>query len=206
MSAVATCQCSTIGAPEELRHCAICRHYFYGDRQLIGVGRVTSAIMPVDYSGINPAVLENARLRGQFVDEKFCQWLDTGTVTIDAGVQADWLDRLERLVTWWERSGLTCIQTQKVLMDDTKQYVGICDFVVTRNGLPAILDLKNTSKVEPTHRLQLGAYCEFDRCDAAGILHVTKDNVRLVELAAYQCREDWRTVKAAYEVVQRLSR
>jgi hypothetical protein len=57
----------------------ICPHHIYrkGKREYESVTRVIKALMPPDYADVEPPVLENARLKGVFIDSYFCEWLKT---------------------------------------------------------------------------------------------------------------------------------
>ena len=182
---------------------------YRGDVRLTGVTSVIKSVIPTDYSGVDPAVLENARLRGVELDALFSAYV-SGTLTeIPAGTRKDVYDPdtgdglLQKLMPWWDAQGFGLVRTQVMLADDT--VAGTCDIL----GAEMILDLKAVSKLQPTYGLQLGAY--FELADDAGIktlgvIHVTAalKTPKLVRYDVEQCFSDWTAIRRAWSVAKRL--
>lgn len=171
------------------------------------VSAVIKAVLPTDYSAVDPAVLENARLRGVFVDEMFCAWLNGKCPVIPRGTDQDWVNRLQILIDWWERQPWVndIIATQVTLTDDGNLIAGTCDLAMSGRNRQK-LDLKVVSSLQPAYGLQLGAYASMDETDGIGVIHVTKDRVRLVNYDLMQCQDDWQSAREWYFTQKRLKR
>lgn len=205
MSTVVTaCACQTIGAPKELRQCVEHHAYWHSDRQLASVSSVIKSVFPTDYSAVDPDVLETARIRGSAVDAYFSEYLKTGQVTVEPGERTDVLDRLERLIVWWEQSGMVAKQVQQSVFSLTDGIAGTFD-IGTEDKL---IDLKNVSQLQPGYMLQLGAYIDYDAQQFPQrdptILHVTKDKVRLVPYDRKKCRQSWQSAVSWWRTMKEL--
>ena len=193
------CICSSIGAPQEIRFCREHHAYRFGDQELTSVSKVIRKVLPTDYSMVGPAVLENARIRGERVDLHFMTYLSTGNVTIPPGERSDVVERLGRLIDWWDKSGLTAIGTQMIVFSKLDGIAGMLDITVdTREGKTTVVDLKCVSALQPSYKLQLGAYLNYGGADECAIIHVTKDKVRWVDYDAVKCRTSWNKCKDWY--------
>lgn len=182
------CTCGSIGRTDGIRFCEPCHRYWLDDRELVSVSKVLRTVYPIDYSGVDPVVLENARIRGVQVDKYFSTYLKIGTVTTEPNERNDVLDRLERLINWWEQRNWHAVDVQRIVYSLEDGIAGTFDFGTS----DLILDLKNSFKIEPTYSLQIGAYSSYDGKREAGIVHVTKKDVRLVTYDAKKIREQWR--------------
>jgi len=204
-TAVAACACDSIGAPKEIRRCDEHHRYWLGDKRLDSVSHVIKTLIASDYSGVDPAVLETARVRGAAIDAYFCEYLQSGTVTVNAGERADVLERLERLISWWDESGLKATAVQQTVYSEADGIAGTFDLATE----DMIIDLKCVSKLMPNYGLQLGAYLCMDKqtfpLRDAAILHVTKEKVRLVKYNAKKCRDQWKVAIAWYSMLKQLT-
>lgn len=201
------CACQLIKRTDGLVWCCTeCHRYWKNDKRLTSVSKVTNALLPTDFSGINPVVLECARLRGIFVDTYFCEWLaDPLNVMPLADVvpmvapkfpergeqhAADTVQRIERLLEWWQKSGMRCLATQKVVHSEVDGVAGMMDLSTDRG----IFDLKCVSELRPVYALQLGAYASYDDLapQGVGIIHVQKDRIKMVPYDPAKVRRQWR--------------
>lgn len=202
--AVANCLCQSIGAPKQIRFCAEHHDYWLGDRQLTSVSKVIKTLLPTDFSAVPPDVLETARLRGQAVDFYFSEYLRWGNVTVHPGERSDVVDRLSRLIDWWERQRLEACAVQHTLFSEEDGIAGTCD-VMTDD---LIIDLKNVSQLQPSYALQLGAYISMDSqkfpLRETAILHVTKDTVKLIHYDSKTVKRQWRNCVSWFNTVKEL--
>ncbi len=72
--AVNDCSCQWQKSPL-MTLCPACHRYAKNGKEYTSVSRVIKALLPADYSAIDPVVLEIAKLRGIFVDTYFSEWL-----------------------------------------------------------------------------------------------------------------------------------
>lgn len=196
------CTCGVITA--EVHQCKADFRLWKGGKRLTSVSRIISAIMPTDFSRIPPDVLETAKLRGSQVDAAFCGLITGKIADYPLGTRDDSMRLVDKLVTWFDRQGFKSVQAQIVL--GCHDHGGVLDLRL--DGM--VVDLKATSKVEESARLQVAAYADL-ACPAtsipaspAAILHVTERyaDARLVPIVA-QDYEDWRTTLAAWRMAQR---
>jgi len=164
--------------------------------------------VPRDFSRADPAVLENARLRGVETDELFCRYIGGTLDEIPAGTRKDvWnpdtgTGLLQKLIPWWDKQGLTA-RTQVILHDD--EIAGTADIVTD----DMIMDLKCTYNLESTYELQLAAYLDLDKSPGTtkriAIIHCTErfDEPRLVVLPQAQCFFDWGVLRDMWAMVRR---
>ena len=136
------------------------RHWWLGDWQLPGVTRVLKAAgLGVDYTGVDPDVLEHARQRGVYVDAA-CDALDTNTPLPPPATpeQAEARARAAGYVTAWRdyraATGWTPRYAQGVLYHPELRYLGIPDSA----DAVTVIDRKATAKIARTYALQLAAY------------------------------------------------
>jgi hypothetical protein len=195
-----TCTCQTIGAPNEIRFCSDDHAYWLSDKRLTSVSAVIKAIFPTDYSMVDPAVLENARIRGERVDKHFTTYVTTGNVTIEPGERSDVVDRLSRLIDFWDKNGYNVTSAQKIVHDDT--IAGTLDLEISDEY---IMDLKCVSALQPAYKLQVGAYLSLGGYDRAAIIHVMKGKVKLVPYDAEECRGIWKRGVEWYKTMKALN-
>ncbi len=208
MSAVleSACLCECIGAPLAIRFCAEHHRYHFGDKQLVSVTQVIRTLYPTDYSMVDPAVLEKARIRGVLVDRYFCEYLKSGRVDVPQEEREDVKERLKILIPWWDNSGFEIYDVQQIVFSKNDGVAGTLDIaVITKQGKCGVLDLKAVSSLQKSYQLQLGAYLSYSGADEAGIVHVTKDKCRLVHYDAETCKRQWRAIVTAYNVIQELN-
>jgi hypothetical protein len=216
-AAICACQ-ATPRADDIVWCCKACYRYWKGPHRLTSVSKVIHTLLPTDYSAINPVVLEGARLRGVFVDTYFCEWLtdpldviplrDVGSFIapqfpVDGEKYAgDTMHRIEMLLEWWQKSGIKCLSAQKIIHSDDDGIAGTMDLSTDRG----IYDLKCVSRLQPAYGLQLGAFASYD--DSAGqglgIIHCTKDRVRLVPYDAAKCKRQWRSCVSWFNTAKEL--
>src|SRR5438876_7239342 len=182
-----------------------CPHfrYFKGKKEFTSVGRVIKTLLPPAYDGVDPAVLEHARIRGERVDAYFSEYLRSGTVTLNAGEWQEVLNYLERLINWWDRQNLHATEVQKIVYSESDGIAGTLDIRTTG----AIYDVKCVSQCQPAYALQLGGYALYadsKNLPDVGIIHVTKNGVRLVNYTALHCAEQWANAVAWYQTLKEL--
>lgn len=185
----------------------LCPHHIYrkGTQTFTSVSKVIKTVLPADYSKVDPTVLEIARLRGTFVDSYFSEWLvnpdgmmDLTTVEQmiapefprDGEKHAkDTTNRIDMLLDWWIGKNWKVRAVQKIVYREAHGVAGQLD-VDTEE---MIVDVKCVAELQPNYKLQLGAYHEYsgDTRDPVGIVHVTKDKVKLVKYAANDCGNHW---------------
>jgi hypothetical protein len=206
---------SAVAQQEGVRFDPVEHRYFRGLQELASVTKVIRETWPIkpSWDGVDMAVVENARDRGIEVDLLFCSWLSGTLTAIPLGTRTDALDRFAALRTWWNKFKVTSVpNTQLILADD--EIAGTCDLAVNVNGLPWIFDLKNTSQLETTHSIQLGAYGELYRAQygvlpaGLGVIHVTqpKDKPASVKVFEYEvgtALSDWQLVRQMWNLVRR---
>src|SRR5207247_3113843 len=181
MKAAAEIQEVCVCGLEERTNIWRCPHfrYYKGKKEFTSVGRVIKTLLPPAYDGIDPAVLEHARIRGERVDSYFSEYLRSGTVTLNAGEWQEVSSYLERLIHWWDKQNLHAAEVQKIVYSETDGIAGTLD-IRTKD---AIYDVKCVSQLMPNYSLQVGAYALYadsKNLPDVGIIHVTKSGVRLV--------------------------
>ena len=185
------------------------------------MSKVKKTLLPEDYSGIDPVTLEVARLRGIFVDTYFSEWMTdpTGVLNLtDAYIimaeqfprereknAEDTIHRIEMLLKWWLNMGMKAAAVQQIVYSETDGIAGTFDLATE----DLILDLKCVSKLQPNYGLQLGAYSVMDPqafpLRDVGIIHVTKDKVKLVKYKTRQCRDQWKACLGWYKTLSELN-
>lgn len=214
--APASCTCG-LEIREEIWRCP---HHVYrkGKRTYVSVSKVIKTVFPTDYSAVDPIVLECARLRGEFVDTYFSEYLnDPNSVVLPDDVPAivvtmfprdpqkhaeDCRERILRLLDWWHASGLKATHVQHTVFSDEDGVAGTFDLGTTEH----IIDLKNVSQLQANYVLQLGAYINYDPETGRrpAILHVTKEKIRLVPYQAKECHSSWNACVNWFNAMQTL--
>jgi hypothetical protein len=204
MSAVAIagfpCNCGFADVSPVVQLCP-CHRYWRDGKELTSVSAVLKRFIPVDYSAVDPGVLENARERGVEVDQLFCQYLAGKLDAIPAGTRSDSAKLLERLIAWWSKQGYSHAETQVIVADD--DFAGTLDIFV--DGV--IIDLKTVSKFQPTYELQVGAYGELMQrpsfgVSSLGVLVVNAREITYHDVPITAIR-DWRLLAETYLMAQR---
>ncbi len=220
-----TCTCQTVEAVPVIRLCQDHHCYWYGDQRRTSISGVMKRVWPVkpswDSQDTPDSVkrkVENARERGQQVDEMFSQWV-VGNLKVlpptinGAGRRDDAVERLSALMDWWNSrpfGEVNYVATQKIVHDD--ELAGTIDLVL--NCGEYILDLKNTSSIETTHSLKLGAYADLHqrmhgrKVRVIGDIHVTKkrDEPVKVKFREYELSialNEWQKVREFWSLVRR---
>ncbi len=206
------CTCG-LEVREEIWCCPRCHVYRRGKLEYTSVSKVIRTLMPGTYDDVDPVVLEVARLRGKFVDDYFSEWLKdpSGVVPLsDIHEMIAWrfprdgyknskdtANRIERLLEWWQKSGMVAKDVQRIVYSDSDGIAGTFDL-----GTDAlIIDLKNVSSLQPGYMLQLGAYVSYCAGRDLAILHVTKDKIKLVLYDIDKCMDAWEAAAVWYKTL-----
>ena len=211
---VAACTCQTIGADPNVVVFHECHHkYKRGDKELVSVTKVIREAWPIkkNFEAADPAVLEHARDRGVRVDAYFSEYLRSGSVRIVAGEWQEVVGRVKAVIEWWKGFKEPTARPQVILADD--EVAGACDWIA---GSGFIYDMKNVSALDPTYWIQVGAYADLyatqekEPCVGGALVHVSqpKDkpvSVQAVKVDLKQAIADWRTLRATWSMVNRLS-
>lgn len=207
MSAIAVCQCGSIGA-SGVRLCVDHHRYWNGDKELTSVSRIIRDTWPLkkSFEAADPAVLEHARERGIRVDTYFQEYLTTGMVRIKSGEWKEVVDRLMSLRIWWENQHVEDVATQMILHND--EYAGTPDFVTTDSD---IWDLKNVYSLDTTYWLQMGAYASLHiethgHIGRLGLIHVNPrltNGIQFVPVDLDEALHDWQITVDMWRMVKR---
>jgi hypothetical protein len=215
------CLCESPARTREIRFCDLHHKYFMGTDRFDSVSSVIKTCMPPLYDTVDPAVLENARVRGQLIDKYFSEYvmgedlatLDEFQEIIEPFFRQDQYKkpdqhadncrlRLEALLNWWERHHVTSrVVTQQIVFDEQKKVAGTLDLEMGE----AIYDIKVVSKLQPTYKLQLGAYASMRGASEVGIIHVGSDKVGLVRYPVDACVRDWESCFSWFDTRRRLT-
>lgn len=149
------------------------------------------------WDGVDPAVVENARRRGDAVDGYMARYVREQRVVIAAGERSDVVERLVVAHRVWETnfSGMQA-ESQKIVFSVEDEVAGTMDFHIP--GI--VVDLKCTYYTEVAWILQLGAYGEYSQSDRGGIIHVSPktypEGGRWLEYDMDVCKGYWRQALA----------
>lgn len=213
-----TCRCGTFGNTDGIRFCKDEHRYWNNDVELTSISRVMD-VWPVPPSwkrdGVNMEVIENARDRGETVDALFSSWVIGALKAIPPDTRQDAVDRFKALMDWWNGKPfgeVMWLQSQMIVYDD--ELAGTIDLVVRTQAGIAIYDLKNTSSLESTHSLKLGAYAELYPLRpvvAIGDIQVTQARGKPVKIQVHEYElstalSEWRIVREFWNLSQRKSR
>lgn len=136
---------------DEARHL-----YTLNDIPMNGVSSILKRAGLVDLSGIPAEVLERARQFGSVV-HKVCELYDKKTLDISTVAEPIF----PYLEAWQAFIKDLSVEIQEIEMPVYSKrfwYAGTPDRIATMNGKPTILDLKSSSSIYPSMRLQLAAY------------------------------------------------
>lgn len=188
--------------------------YMDGERKLHSVTSIIRECYPIakNFDGADPAVLENARVRGVAVDTYFTEYLKTGAVTIPVGETEDVKERIVAVVEWWESEKRCAAEPQMLLTDG--EIAGTCDWMLAETG--QIWDMKNVSKLDSSYPIQVAAYCQLFEAQyglqahGGSLLHVSrisgKVRVKAVPIDMEQAMNDWFTIRRYWKLKQRLTK
>lgn len=200
------CVCS-VWTPDDnsLRFCAEHHAYYRGAGRLSSVTGVLRTVIPVDYSAVDPAVLENARERGIQVDDLASRYVVGGLDRIPAGTRRDAVELFFRFREWWDNHKHGEIRSQVMLCDT--DIAGTADII---DG-ETIYDVKATYSVDPIYELQLAAYAELHEImyqrpvKHVAVIHLTKrkPKAHIHKIDLPQASQDWQAIRAAYRVIKR---
>lgn len=133
--------------------------YFLGDRKLIRVSEALRTGGLVDYTRIQPAVLEMAAQRGRAVHSA-TEFLDAGDLDVETVS-----DEISQYVEAWRgfkaatRMGI--LHREKPGYNEAHGYAGTPDLVATIGGVRWLIDIKTYAPNEATG-VQLSAYARLD--------------------------------------------
>lgn len=145
------------------------------------------------WDGVDPAVIENARRRGDAVDAYMARYVREQRVVISAGERSDVVDRLVIAHRVWEANfnGMAA-ESQKIVFDLEDEIAGTMDFHIP----DIVVDLKCTYYPEVAWILQLGAYGEYSHSSRGGVIHVSpktyREGGRWLEYDMEMCKAYWR--------------
>ena len=196
-----TCCCGSIGA-SGMRMCEDHHRYWLGDKELASVSSVIRSVYPKkSWDGVDRAVIERARERGSRVDAYLSKYVTTGNVMTEPGEWVEVLERLDRVVAWWNRNvnGVP-VSTQKILYSERDGIAGTADFVIG----DMVMDLKNTAQIEKSYAIQVGAYAEYENASRAGVLHVTAKSCAFVPYNAEDIRSLWNQARQWWQCIRKL--
>jgi hypothetical protein len=158
-------------------------------------------VLPQDFSGIDPATLENARERGVQADELFCGYITGALSEIPAGMRQDSVELVWKLTDWWGSKKRGKPVVQHIVHDS--EIAGRFDFWC--DGV--LYDLKCVHTLRKHYPIQVAAYGSLSdlEIEEMMLVHVTerfaKPKLVTVPLSA---DADWHTVRKAWELQQRL--
>jgi hypothetical protein len=165
-------------------------------RKLASVSSVISTVYNLkSWDGVDPAVVENARVRGSAVDAYMASYVRNQRLEI-LNELADVTERVVIAHRVWEQEfhGLPA-EPQLIVYSLEDGVAGTMDFFVDRR---VVVDLKNTYSKERGWILQLGSYCDYapTKAERAGIIHVSPKTYpkggAWIEFDVAECRRYWR--------------
>lgn len=199
------CPCYTI-EPYVLRFCEEHHRYWFNDTERYSVSSVLTWALGDSRAAAEAGgyldAFENANRRGVSIDRYFSEYLRAGALDIPDDESEDVKSRMDLLIPWWNDSGFEALETQKRVHDDT--FAGTLDiYAKDPKGHHWILDLKCVSRIKPSYDVQLQAYWGLheEGADRLGLIHVEKNNVRLL---GRPLGDEWDALKKAYLVALKL--
>ncbi len=182
--------------------------YWRGLVQLPSVTQIITSVWPRTDNAPADAI-EQARLRGEWVDAHFTEYLMTGSTLAPAGTPEKWTDSLGVAIDWWERERKGAKVECQVQLFGYHE-AGKADLIVNDCE---ILELKSTWEISKTVGAQLGGYSslrseslpiEFAAVDyKLGVLHAhyrfkkaqfKPINYELAHQEWLTCRNFWRLI------------
>jgi hypothetical protein len=136
---------------DPIKHC-----YSLNGKPMNGVSSILKRSGLVDFSGIPIETLERARQFGVAV-HKVCELYDKKTLDVSS-VAEPIFPYLEAWQAFLKDHTIEIIEIEKPVYSKRFWYAGTPDRIATMNGKPTILDLKSSSSIYPSMRLQLAAY------------------------------------------------
>lgn len=130
--------------------------YMIGDRYLPGVSSILKKAGLVDLSGIPEEVLERARNFGTAV-HKACELEDLGTLDV-ASLSEHVVPHLE---AWRKFKTDAKVEVEEIEMPVFSQrwwVAGKLDRIIVMDGKRCLVDLKSSSTIYPSMKIQLAAY------------------------------------------------
>ena len=196
-TAVAVCECQTVGAPQQIRFCVEHHRYWYGDKRLTSFSALLREVYPQkqeELAKIDPGTLEHARDRGSRVDRYVSEYARSGNVTIQPG---EWLEVVERVsifADWFLANKPEVRGVQQVVYNLEDGIAATKDFDFVLQGNPVICDLKCTYSPDWTWKAQLGCHARYSKNGAdLYVLHINpklyekQGGVRLLPYNSVEC-------------------
>ena len=159
------------------------------------------------WDGVDPAIVENARIRGTLVDHYMSTYIRDGSVIIE-GESADVTNRIKVAHYFYESLFFAMpAEAQVIVYSLTDGVAGTMDVWVDHK---IIVDIKSTYSIEHSWVLQLGAYAEYAPIapERAGIIHISpktyKNGGKWLEYDVERCRRYWRNAVAWWKESQTL--
>src|SRR6266704_119705 len=142
-------------------------------RKLLSVSEVIRIVYATkSWDGVDPAIVENARIRGTLVDHYMSTYIRDGSVIIE-GESADVTNRIKVAHYFYESLFFAMpAEAQVIVYSLADGVAGTMDVWVDRR---IIVDFKSTYSIEHSWVLQLGAYAEYAPVapERAGIIHIS---------------------------------
>lgn len=182
--------------------------------RLASVSRVINAIYPKkswdETRGTEREwYVENARIRGERVDQYLSEYVTSGTVSTVPGERQDVIERVGITTRILDQAYGACyIEAQQIVYSLDDGVAGTVDFSV--NQFWAIVDLKCCYSTEKSWKLQIGAYSTYSSCQHAGVIHVSpsvyrKEGGVYIPYDVEECKAIWKRGIAWYKTMQRLT-
>ena len=162
-----------LGTQSEVRFDAENHRYWLGPRELKSVSAVIRTVYsPKSWDGVDPDVVDRARVRGEAVDKYLSAYIANGNVVVPYGESDDVKERFEIAARLWDKAypnGIA-VQVQPIVYSEEDGIAGTADFIVDGE---TVVDLKNTYRPEHSWKLQIGAYSAYSGARNARVLHVS---------------------------------
>jgi len=177
--------------------------------KLASVTKVINTIYsPKSWDNADPAVVENARVRGEAVDRYISEYIREGRVQIE-GESPDVQRRVVSAVAIFEEQFAGLPAESQVIVHSLEDGVaGMMDVWVNRK---IVVDLKNTYSIEKSWILQIGAYAEYapEPPERAGIIHINpkiyKNGGMWIEYDVGGCRRYYRKAVEWWKETQKFT-
>lgn len=150
------------------------QHYMLGDIRLPSVTDVLRITGLSDYSMVRDDVLENARVRGQDVDE-FLTGIDTGLIPEDLLPDPRLAGYVEAYKRFRAETPFEISECQVPKVEKGYRFAGTPDRVGLLDGKAAVVDIKCVHAVQPETAVQLAAYALLTGASARYSLQLRPD-------------------------------
>jgi len=146
-------------------------------------------------------------IRGKTIHDYAEAWLNGK----DVEIPEKWKDWIEALRGEKFFEGAETLATEYRVVDEAKSCAGSLDFLLRKNGLIYVGDLKTVSSKKSVSRkfcdVQLGAYASMLACqgiyaDLAAMVVVSPGRVKVVEQSVGSCLEAWSDAWGKFQAKQ----